>query len=88
VGIREAKANLSKYLKLVKGGREVVLTERGRPICKIVPLDKEELSLDERIKRLEDAGMLEPAEKLSTYSPPVQIAGKSAQEYLREDRER
>lgn len=79
VGIREAKTNLSKYLKLVKCGRVVVLTERGWPIGKIVPLDKNELSLDDRIRKLEDSGILEPAKKASSSLPPIKIAGKGVQ---------
>lgn len=48
-GIREAKIHLSKLLKHVKNGNEVILTDRGRPVGKIVPLKTEELSLEERI---------------------------------------
>jgi|APSaa5957512576_1039674.scaffolds.fasta_scaffold292347_1 prevent-host-death family protein len=86
VGIRDAKMNLSKYLKLVKEGQEVILTERGHPIGKIVPIKKTELSLKDRIRRLEESGILEPEKKLSGISPPIPINGKSAQEYLQEDR--
>lgn len=86
VGIRDAKMNLSKYLKLVKNGQEIVLTERGRPIGKIIPIDKTELSLSDRLKQLEETGKLEPPKKLIKIPPPIPISGKSAQEYLQEDR--
>ncbi len=36
--VSEVKAGLSKYLARVKRGEEVVITERGRPIAKIVPI--------------------------------------------------
>jgi len=36
-GIREARQNLSALLDEVKKGREVMITERGRPIAKLVP---------------------------------------------------
>jgi prevent-host-death family protein len=45
VGIREAKIHLSKLLKLVKAGGEVILTERGQPVGKILPIDAEKLPL-------------------------------------------
>jgi prevent-host-death family protein len=38
-GIREARQNLSALLDEVKKGREVVITERGRPVAKLVPPD-------------------------------------------------
>ena len=38
-GIREARQNLSILLDEVKKGREVVITERGRPVAKLVPPD-------------------------------------------------
>ena len=37
VGIRELRADLSKIVKRVKAGEEIVITERGKPIAKIVP---------------------------------------------------
>ena len=33
------KAQLSRYLHAVKGGEEVIVTERGRPIARLSPLD-------------------------------------------------
>jgi prevent-host-death family protein len=38
-GVREARQNLSALLDEVKQGREVVITERGRPVAKLVPPD-------------------------------------------------
>jgi prevent-host-death family protein len=39
-GIREARQNLSVLLDEVRKGREVVITERGRPVAKLVPPDR------------------------------------------------
>lgn len=39
-GVREARQNLSALLDEVKAGREVVITERGRPVAKLVPADR------------------------------------------------
>lgn len=38
----ELKARLSEYLRLVKAGHEVVVTERGVPVARVVPLDAAE----------------------------------------------
>jgi len=39
-GVREARQNLSALLDEVKKGREVVITERGRPVARLVPPDR------------------------------------------------
>jgi prevent-host-death family protein len=36
-GVREARQNLSALLDEVKKGREIVITERGRPVARLVP---------------------------------------------------
>ncbi len=55
--VSELKASASEYLKLVKGGEEVLLTDRGNPIAKIIPLRTSELAADLRIAQLELAGL-------------------------------
>ena len=37
-GIREARQNLSVLLEEVKKGREILITERGRPVARLAPL--------------------------------------------------
>jgi prevent-host-death family protein len=37
-GIREARQNLSSLLDDVRKGREVLITERGRPVARLVPV--------------------------------------------------
>jgi prevent-host-death family protein len=39
-GVREARQNLSALLDEVKKGREIVITEHGRPVAKLVPPDR------------------------------------------------
>src|SRR5436309_2376495 len=39
-GVREARQNLSALLDEVRKGREVVSTERGRPVAQLVPPDR------------------------------------------------
>lgn len=90
VGIREAKANLSKLLRMVEKGKEVVLTDRGRPVGKLVPIDKGALPLASRIRAMEDAGILEPVTGRSPrrLPPPIPVEEGLAQRLLKEDRER
>ena len=88
VGIREAKVQLSKLIKLVKNGQEIILTDRGAPVGKIVPMEKNALPLSERIRRLEEQGMLTPvSKKLKKKIPiPIPVADNLAQKLLQEDR--
>ena len=36
IGIRELRARLSHYVGLVRGGEEIVVTERGRPVARLI----------------------------------------------------
>jgi len=38
VGIAELKAGLSAYLARVSAGEEVLVTDRGRPVARVVPV--------------------------------------------------
>ena len=37
--VSQLKASLSEFLRRVKAGEEVIVTERGRPIARLVPVD-------------------------------------------------
>ena len=41
--IGELKTHLSIYVKGVKGGGKVLITERNKPVAKIVPLDDDDM---------------------------------------------
>jgi prevent-host-death family protein len=89
VGVREAKINLSKLLKWVQKGKEIVLTDRGRPVGKIVPMGTESLSLQERIQVLEEAGVIERRSDKKRREMPraIPVPEGLAQRYLQEDRD-
>jgi prevent-host-death family protein len=88
VGIRDAKAHLSRYLKLVQKGEEVMITDHGRPVGKIVPIASRDLTLCDRIERLVEQGVLEPlaGERVSRLPPALPVPKGAAQRLLQEDR--
>ncbi|MFQ6070902.1 MAG: type II toxin-antitoxin system Phd/YefM family antitoxin [Candidatus Aminicenantales bacterium] len=87
IGIREAKINLSKLLKDVQKGREIIITNHDRPVARIVPLDHKSLSLHERIEALERQGFIEPRKtKKKPLPSPLHLPDELAQKYLQEDR--
>jgi prevent-host-death family protein len=88
VGIRDAKMHLSKFIKMVQNGSEVILTDRGRPVGKIVPVQSGDLPLAARIKKLEDMGVLPalPQKKGIQLPAPISVPNDIAQTFLQEDR--
>ena len=48
--IATLKASLSELLAGVKAGEEVVVTDRGRPVARIVPYESGEAELDDLVR--------------------------------------
>ncbi|MFO7777121.1 MAG: type II toxin-antitoxin system prevent-host-death family antitoxin [Nitriliruptoraceae bacterium] len=40
-GIRDLRDHLSRYLARVQAGEELTVTDRGRPVARLVPVDSE-----------------------------------------------
>jgi prevent-host-death family protein len=56
--VSELKASLSRYLARVKAGEEILVTEHGRPVAKLVPIAGAEQADDDRLAALERAGVV------------------------------
>ncbi|HSW48945.1 MAG TPA: type II toxin-antitoxin system prevent-host-death family antitoxin, partial [Bryobacteraceae bacterium] len=56
--VAELKASLSRYLAGVKTGEEVLITERGKPIAKIVPVRPGDQDEERRLRDLETRGLV------------------------------
>lgn len=70
VGITELKATLSEKLAVVKAGGELVVTERGRPVARIIPY--EPMDSPERLEALERQGIVTlPRRKATRREPRV-----------------
>lgn len=89
VGVREAKASLSKYLKIVGQGVEVIITDRGVPVGKIVPIPAGESSLAQRLQKLEQEGVIggRPPRGKTEQQFPLTVPSGIAQQFLQEDRD-
>jgi prevent-host-death family protein len=57
VSITDLKAGLSAFLDIVRGGNEVLVTDRGRPIARLIPVRGEELA-EGRREMLQRSGRL------------------------------
>ena len=40
IGIREANQHLSRYIAAVERGEEVIITRRGQPVARLMPVTK------------------------------------------------
>jgi prevent-host-death family protein len=86
VGVRELRQNLSVYLRRVKGGEALEVTEHGRTVARLVPARQSESVLE----RLIAEGKATPAkgsiDELPPLRGPITDAGSRALQELREDR--
>ena len=89
VGSREFKNRMGQYLKEVRRGRSLVITDRGKPVAKVVPPDTdqpEQSGLTERLKELEAQGLIRLARRPLRKFNAVPSRGKSASDMIIEDR--
>jgi len=88
LGLREANQHFSKAIKAVRGGKEVILTERGQPIAVIKPI-KEEHEEDAMLRQMADEGLITLPARTGPLPrfEPVQIKGKPLSQTIIEDRD-
>lgn len=72
VGIRDLKNGLSKYIDRVRAGEEVIVTDRGRPVAKLSPLD----ASDDRLADLVAAGVVRSPRSGSRHQSRSRIKSK------------
>ena len=88
IGLREANIHFSKYIKMVKRGKEIIVTDRGTPIAAIRPLLQGLSSTEERIAEMEKRGILKrPTTKVFLLRKLVAVPGKPVSKALMEERD-
>lgn len=55
--VSKLKASLSEYLAKVKAGEEVLVTDRGTPIARLIPVERNETAVPAHLLMLEKAGL-------------------------------
>ncbi|HEY5058951.1 MAG TPA: type II toxin-antitoxin system prevent-host-death family antitoxin [Gaiellaceae bacterium] len=70
VGIRELRADLSRWVRRVGAGEEIVVTDRGKAVARLVPVDGER-----KIDRLIREGLVIPAPRPWRGKLPKPIEG-------------
>ena len=85
VGVRELKNRLSGYLKRVQSGEEIVVTERGRSVARIVPVNTSSLQRDFEPMLREGAVRWSGGKPRGASRRPV-IRGRTLSDMVKEDR--
>lgn len=71
VGIRELRNHLSEYLNRVRAGEEIVVTDHGRAVARVLPVGTERV-----LDRLIAEGRVTPARQQGRRGPPpIQARG-------------
>lgn len=88
VGIRELKAHLSAFVGRARRGETVIVTDRGRPVARLQPLESGQPP--ESVRALVESGRLIYKGRLTVSMLPKPIrmvgGGKDSTDYIREGR--
>jgi prevent-host-death family protein len=68
--VHEAKAKLSEILRQVKQGRSVTISERGREIARVVPVERPR-DIATRLTHLERDGVIVPSRGAADTIRPI-----------------
>ncbi len=89
IGIRELKAKLSACVRRAADGERLIVTDRGRPVAQLTPLDDSTQDDLARIRQGTAEGWITPPKRrggLGKTRPLLLADGPSIQEMLDEDR--
>lgn len=87
-GIKEVKNNLSRLLARVKAGEEILITNRGRPIARIVKENNGDKYIRAALEPLVQEGLVTLPNRsiLKDRISAVEVLGKPVSEMVIEDR--
>lgn len=88
VGARELKTRLGKYLRAVRSGSTITITERGVPVARLSPVLEDEEGIDAVLSKLEDEGILSKASgRIDDDGKPLMLRGEPIERTIARDRE-
>jgi len=79
--IYEAKTHLSEILRQVRDNREVVITDRGKDVARVVPA-VDMSNFEKRIEALKRAGVIKPATSRPSGIKPIAHIPGALREFL------
>ena len=90
VGSRELKVHLGTYLRRVRAGALLVVTDRGRPIAELRPLPAREAGLEAKLESLAALGVISWKPRgpgLPKASRPLPVRSRALSRALADERE-
>jgi prevent-host-death family protein len=81
VGIRELRDQLSRHLAEVREGRIVTVTDHGRPIARIVPVER-----PTKLEQLREEGRVQRARTRKRPAPDPLVANGTVSDLIGEQR--
>ena len=84
IGVRELRQSASEHLRTVAGGEEIVVTDRGRPVARLVAASPAERRLDELVGSL---GLLPPSRPRRRFADSMRLAGPPLSDLVTSDRD-
>ncbi|MDO8141560.1 MAG: type II toxin-antitoxin system prevent-host-death family antitoxin [Candidatus Brocadiales bacterium] len=87
-GIKEIRDNFTQYLKRVKRGEEIVVTERGKPVALLKPIPEGE-GVQEKLESAAMKGLVRLPQREGNIPAhkKIKLTGKSLTEVILEGRE-
>jgi prevent-host-death family protein len=89
VGSREFKNRMGRYMRAVRKGQTLLLTDRGKPVAKVSPPDdaaRPEASLMDVLRKLEAEGSIRLGTRPLRKFRPIKVKGKPVSQTIIEDR--
>ena len=87
VGARELKTRLGTYLRRVREGRTLVVTDRGEPVAELRPLQADASLPAVLLKLSSKRTVTLPLRKSMASFRPIQSHGRALSDAVGEDRE-
>jgi len=89
VGSRELKNRLGRYLGMVGKGETIIVTDRGKPVARLLPPEPEVKAADSAedfLRCLEADGHLRRGTRPFKRFKPIRVKGKPMSQMIIEDR--
>jgi prevent-host-death family protein len=88
VGARELKTRLGGYLRAVRSGATILVTDRGEPVAELRPVPRGSRDLDSRLDEIAALGILTrgSGEPLADWEP-IECSGRPVSQALLEERD-
>jgi len=88
VGARELKTRLGQYLRAVRAGATVIVTERGEPVAELRPITRAAGAIGARLEMLAASGLVTKGSggRLRPFAP-IASRGRAISETIAEQRD-